>query len=155
MVQIRRMQASDQEGLLALFPEKPNDQYENYYIEHLTDKRLVLLAYDKLEDEPMLIYGYVTLVWESHYDHFWRRRIPEIVDLNVLKPYRNQGIGRLLIQACEKAAKAKNYEKIGISVVLDDPDYAAARHLYPKVGYVEDGFGITAHDNELHLWKNL
>jgi len=155
MVTIRKMTARDQDRLHALFAEKSDSLYETYYVEQLTEKRLLLVAYEQPEDAPMQLYGYVTLLWESPYTQFWRRNVPEIVDLNVIATQRQQGIGTQLIRACETHARERGYSRIGISVVQDDPDYAAARRLYPQLGYEPDGFGITAHDNELHLWKTL
>ena len=37
--------------------------------------------------------GYLTICWTSSYEPFRRRRIPEIVDFNVLPQFRRQGIG--------------------------------------------------------------
>ena len=35
--------------------------------------------------------GYITLKWRSLYPSFKQQNIPEIMDLNVLPPYRNTG----------------------------------------------------------------
>ena len=148
---IRRMVSADSEALAQTFEEwhKPLSQFENYYLEHLLEKRLVLVAW--LHEEAI---GYTTLMWESHYTHFWRRRIPEVVDLNVWPTYQRQGIGTALIARCESEAKQRGYSTLGISVVQDN-DYAKAERLYRALGYEPDGFGITQEDNELHLVKKL
>jgi GNAT superfamily N-acetyltransferase len=151
---IRKMQGRDIEKLIALFPEKPEAQFDNYYIEHLQEKRVVLVACEKDDDGQYSYFGYVTLLRESGYTQFWRRNIPEIVDLNVVEAARKQGIGSALIAACEDVAHEKGHTSIGISVE-QSPDYADANRLYPKLGYKPDGFGITSHDNELHLVKKL
>lgn len=150
---IRRMVAADAEALADLFAtwHKPVEQFDGYYLEQLLDKRLIFVA---LQPEITMM-GYVTLVWQSDYTQFWRRTIPEIKDLNVMTPFQQRGIGTALIAACEEAARERHYIQIGISVVQGDPDYAAANRLYPALGYVPDGFGITPHDNELHLVKKL
>ena len=148
---IRRMASSDSEALAETFLEwhKPLSQFENYYLEHLLEKRLVLVAL--LDDEAV---GYTTLVWESPYTHFWRRRIPEVVDLNVWPTYQRQGIGTALIARCESEAAKRGFSHLGISVVQSD-EYAKAERLYRALGYEPDGFGITEEDNELHLVKKL
>lgn len=148
---IRRMTSSDSEALAETFADwhKPLSQFENYYLEHLLDKRLVLVA--RLDEGAI---GYTTLVWESPYTHFWRRRIPEVVDLNVWPTYQRQGIGAALIARCEAEARQRGFSHLGISVVQDE-DYAKAERLYRALGYEPDGFGITKEDNELHLVKKL
>lgn len=148
---IRPMITSDAEALAETFETwyKPVSQFENYHLEHLLGKRLVLVAW---LDESAI--GYTTLMWESHYSQFWRRRIPEIVDLNIWPTYQRRGYGTALIARCESEAKQRGYSTMGISVVQSD-EYAKAERLYRALGYEPDGFGITSEDNELHLIKPL
>jgi len=148
---IRRMAAMDSDALADTFADwhKPLSQFENYYLEQLLEKRLVLVA---LLGE--IAVGYTTLVWESPYTHFWRRRVPEIVDLNVWPTYQRQGIGTALIARCEQEALTRGHIYLGISVVQTD-DYAKAERLYRALTYEPDGFGVTPEDNELHLVKKL
>lgn len=164
MIQIRKIRSTDQEPLAHSFAvmNKTLEKFEQYYLDALLQKRVVFVALMSQSQTPtddnetiQVPVGYVTLMWESPYTQFWRRRIPEIVDLNVVPQYRQQGIGSALIRACEDEARQHGYQKIGISVVQDDPDYAPARRLYPQLGYEPDGYGITRLDNELHLWKSL
>lgn len=152
-ITIRKMIATDAGAIAEVFEtwHKTVEQYERYYLEQLLNKRLVLVAVHPDDG----ITGYVTILWESNYSHFWRRSIPEIVDLNVWPSFQRRGIGTALIRACEIQAKQRGYSIMGISVVQDDPDYAAARRLYPALGYIPDGFGVTPEDNELHLILNL
>lgn len=56
----------------------------------------------------------------------------------------------------------KDWQGVVIAEGLSDPTvvnklrvYAAANRLYTKLGYIPDGRGITPHDNELHLIKDL
>lgn len=149
---IRKFRAADRDLLALTFKAWHKEFYlfDNYYLEQMLDKRLVLVA----EHAAHGLVGYVTILWESPYDHFWRRRIPEIVDLNVMPPFQRNGIGTALIRACEEQAKQRGYSVMGISVVQND-DYAAANRLYPALGYEPDGFGITPQDNELHLIRAL
>lgn len=40
--------------------------------------------------------------WQSEYAPFREKQIPEIMDLNVLPPFRNQGIGSALLETAER-----------------------------------------------------
>ena len=88
-----------------------------------------------------LLAGYVTLKWESHYLPFKKQVIPEIVDLNVLPAFRNQGIGSKLLDEAERSAFERS-NIVGIGVGLY-PDYGSAQRLYVKRGYIPDGRGVT------------
>lgn len=116
MLTIQKMQKRDIENLETLFPDKREGQFEDYYLEHLRDIRTVLVAVEKSEEGERTYFGYVTIRWESNYTQFWRRNIPEVVDLNVAEPYRRRGIGSALIAACESLAREKGYSDIGFIV---------------------------------------
>ncbi len=148
---IRKMTERDVDEIARVFAtrRKPRAQYRRYFSEQLMGDRLVLVAWCGRK-----VVGYVTVVWESTYEPFRRAGIPEIVDLNVITEYRRRGIGTALIHAAEDAARQRACVSIGISVV-QSPEYAAAHRLYPKLGYVPDGRGVTWYDNELHLVKAL
>jgi GNAT superfamily N-acetyltransferase len=81
------------------------------------------------------ILGYVTLPLVSNDLTFSSRAIPEIIDLRVFPPYQNKGIGTALIKACEDKGRELGWPMIGIGVEMK-PEYAAAQHLYPKLGYI-------------------
>lgn len=110
--------------------------------------------------------GYVTLKWQSRYESFARAGIPEIMDLNVLPPFRKAGIGSMLLDTAEKEAATKS-DVVGLGVGLyggPDGGYGAAQKLYVNRGYLPDGRGVTYHyqlaipgnnyplDDELTLW---
>lgn len=149
-ISIRQMTAQDIDGIVHRFESwhKYRPQYEKYLTEQDRGKRVVLVASHGEE-----IAGYVTVVWKSGYQPFREQGIPEIVDLNVINQYQRRGIGAALILAAEKVIKERS-NMVGISVE-QSPGYAAANRLYPKLGYVPDGKGITSADNELHLIKDL
>ena len=69
---------------------------------------------------------------------FCRAGVSEINDLNVIDEHQNRGIGRALIQEAEHLLAAAGRSVVGIGVGQSS-DYAAAQHLYPKLGYV-NGF---------------
>ena len=136
---------------------KPRELFEQYLMEQNTGDRLIWVTY-RGED----IMGYVTLKWESAYASFRENKIPEIMDLNVLPPFRNRGVGSALIEIAEKAAFARG-DVVGLGVGLYE-GYGSAHTLYIERGYRPDGLGIThnykrvAHgesvplDDDLVLW---
>ena len=71
--------------------------------------------------------GYITLKWNSLYQSFKNQGIPEIMDLNVLPPYRNHGIATALLDMAELEA-VKKQNKAGIGVGLYD-GYGSAQRL--------------------------
>jgi ribosomal protein S18 acetylase RimI-like enzyme len=86
-----------------------------------------------------MIVGYVQLNFAPRYALYKKLDIPEIQDLNVAPAHRRQGIGRALVEYCEKQCES---EQVGISVGLTK-DYGAAQRLYMAMGYVADGMGVT------------
>ncbi len=139
---LRLLAAADCELIAAAFARqgwnKPADQYARYLQEQESGRREVWVA----EWEGAFA-GYVTVVWESDYAPFREAAIPEIVDLNVLKRYQRQGIGRALIQRAEERIGNRS-ALAGIGVGLS-ADYGPAQRLYASLGYQPDGRGIIQH----------
>ena len=140
---------------------KPASLFEGYLKEVEQGTRLVWMAH--LHDQ---FAGYVTLNWQSQYESFAAARIPEIMDLNVLPPFRKVGVGSLLLDTAEKEAVTRS-DTIGIGVGLyagADGGYGSAQRLYVKRGYIPDGKGLTYNyeptipgnsyplDDDLVLW---
>ncbi len=150
-IEIRQMQPGDAERIIETFAvwHKTREQYQRYFAEQQQNQRSVLIA---VSGEKVV--GYVTIVWSSGYAEFRSQDIPEIVDLNVIGEYQRQGVGTRLIGAAEQIARQHLKTRIGISVE-QSPAYIAANRLYPQLGFVPDGKGITAEDNELHLVKMI
>ncbi len=105
--------------------------------EQAAGKRTVFLILDE-----GTVAGYAQLIWSPNYPLFRRLDIPEIQDLNVVPDHRCKGLGGLLVDHCEQAAKTAGKTDIGISVGLY-PRYGAAQRLYVKKGYIPDGAGIA------------
>lgn len=136
---------------------KPQSTFDIYWHEQSTNERFMWVAFHKGQ-----FAGYVTLKWVSHYQSFKNQRIPEIMDLNVLPPYRNKGIGTQLLEVAEQLASTKS-SVVGLGVGLYD-DYGSAQKLYIKKGYIPDGYGVTYNyqsvipgdsapvDDDLVLW---
>ena len=85
--------------------------------------------------------GYVTLKWNSRYEPFRVKNIPEIIDLKVFPQFRSQGIGTFLLESAEQEARTRS-DSIGLGVGLYS-DYGNAQRLYVKRGYIPDGCGAT------------
>jgi GNAT superfamily N-acetyltransferase len=120
----------------AHFWPKPIETFKTYWDEQKNGARIIWLAYYE-----NLFAGYITLKFESYYKHFYDNNIPEIMDLNVLPPFRNKGIGSTLLDHAENEAFKKN-NIIGLGVGLYK-DYGSGQKIYVKRGYIPDGLGVT------------
>jgi GNAT superfamily N-acetyltransferase len=84
--------------------------------------------------------GYLTICWNSPYDSFSKRAIPEIKDLNVLPHYRGKGYAaRLMAHAEEIVSEKSNFAGIGVGL---SSEYGTAQRMYIRRGYIPDGFGL-------------
>jgi len=145
---------------------KPASLFEQYLEEAETGQRLIWVIFVNNQ-----FTGYITLKWNSLYQLFKDKNIPEIMDLNVLPSFRLRGIGSMLLATAEKEAATKS-KIVGIGVGLyagEDGGYGAAQRLYVKRGYIPDGKGVTYNyqytvpgnkyplDDDMVLWftKNL
>lgn len=137
---IRRIAEKDIEDLYKDFSGKPYNKplslFKDYFNEQGLGKREVYIALDDGR-----IVAYATLVWESPYPPFAKKKIPEIKDLNVVVEYRRKGCGTRLIEHIEKRLRTLGHNIVGIGVGVT-ADYDAARNLYPKLGYIPDGLGV-------------
>ncbi|HXH55385.1 MAG TPA: GNAT family N-acetyltransferase [Gammaproteobacteria bacterium] len=164
-ISIRPFRASDIPIIVDAFQKanwpKPPSLFEQYLSEQVIDARLVWVAY--LDNQ---FAAYVTLKWQSAYEAFVTACIPEIIDLNVLPPFRKHGVGSMLLDIAEKEAAAK-CNIVGLGVGLyggPDGGYGAAQRLYVKRGYIPDSKGVTYNyksaepgasyplDDDLILW---
>jgi GNAT superfamily N-acetyltransferase len=139
-VEIRLLGESDPETISVAFKDigwgKPVAQYRKYLAEQAAGNRICLVA---TVDGQFA--GYVTVNWVPLYSPFAEQEIPEIQDLNVIPPFRRQGVGTRLLDRAEEEV-ALHSSVIGIGVGLH-PGYNAAQRLYVKRGYVPDGRGVT------------
>lgn len=141
---IRLFTESDIPGIVDSFYKanwtKPISLFETYLQESQWEERVVWVA---LLDNSYV--GYVTLKWKSSYAPFANLNIPEIMDLNILPPFRTKGRGSSLLTIAEKEASKKS-DVVGLGVGLyggDDSGYGPAQRLYVTKGYVPDGNGVT------------
>ena len=150
---IRKMIRSDIDTITETFASrnKKREQYEQYFGQNQLGGRVTLVAL--MGDR---VVGYANILWESDYGPFQRSGVPEINDLNVIEEHQGQGIGRELIREAEQMVAEAGGMVVGIGVG-QTPDYAAAQHLYPKLGYSPDGRGVcpTRYGDVVYLTKNL
>jgi len=141
---IRMLELSDITHIIKNFAKynwpKSVTTFETYLQEQNSGDRLVWLAFINEQ-----FAGYVTLNWQSKYISFKENKIPEIMDLNVLPPFRKHGVASNLLETAELLA-ATRADMVGIGVGLYgdvDSGYGAAQKLYVNRGYIPDGLGIT------------
>ena len=65
----------------------------------------------------------------------YREGCPEVRDLGVAPAWRRRGIATALVAAAERETRSAGFARLGLGVGIDD-DYAAARSLYERLGYV-------------------
>jgi GNAT superfamily N-acetyltransferase len=97
--------------------------------------------------------GYLTIKWVSFYPPFKENNIPEIMDLNVLKKFRNKGVATKLMDTAEQIV-SKCSASVGIGVGLTK-DYGNAQALYVKRGYIPDRNGISYNETFLKNGDNV
>ena len=84
--------------------------------------------------------GHVGITWPD--DRGFTREVEwggaraNVHDLEVAPAHRNQGVGRALMLELEERIRQRGLSTIGLKTGLSD-HYAAARHLYGSLGYVE------------------
>jgi len=121
---------------------KPQAQYESYLADQEAGRRVVLIR-----EVNGLFAGYLTVVWESWYESFRQRGIPEVSDFNVLVAFQRQGLGSGLMDEAERLIASRSSEAgIGVGLTVD---YGAAQRLYVRRGYVPDGAGLFHNDKNL------
>jgi GNAT superfamily N-acetyltransferase len=149
---IRLLESKDIQEIARAFQElgwnKPASQYERYLAQQELDVREVYVA---LVDGEFA--GYLTICWESSYQPFFVRSIPEIADFNVLPKFRRMGIGTHLMDRAEREiAKISPIAGIGVGMTAD---YGAAQRLYVLRGYIPDGLGLHWKDHHVHHSEDI
>jgi len=135
---IRKMQESDIKDLSRGFTSQGWSSREEiltrYFKEQESGEREVLIA-----DLTSAVAGYITILPDAKQGPF-AGMAPELSDFNVFEPFRNQGIGNLLMEEAEKRAKLLS-DKVTLGVGLHS-GYGPAQRLYIKRGYIPDGTGV-------------
>lgn len=149
---IRLLERKDIPAIAQAFQQlswnKPASQYERYFAQQEVGVRDVYVAF--VEGE---FAGYLTICWESSYQPFFVKSIPEIVDFNVLPKFRRMGIGTQLMDRAEREiAKKSSVAGIGVGMT---PDYGPAQRLYVLRGYIPDGLGLHWRDHHIHDHEDI
>lgn len=127
---------------------KPVTQFQKYFDLQLQGLRDIIVA-----ESGGDFAGYLTIQWQSDYIPFKERKIPEIVDFNVLKKYQRKGIGtRLMDEAEKRISEVSKIVGIGVGVY---EDYGAAQILYIKRNYIPDGNGLVQNSRPLKYGENV
>lgn len=77
--------------------------------------------------------------------------IPEIVDLNVLIKFQQNGIGNKLMDVAEMLSKEK-CDSVSLAVGLHS-GYGAAQRVYVKRGFIPDGSGVWYKGEQLEQYS--
>jgi len=64
----------------------------------------------------------------------YREGCPELRDLEVISAWARRGVGTALVAAAEAEVRSAGFDRVGLSVGVE-PDYAAARAMYERLGY--------------------
>ena len=149
---IRLLETKDIAKIANAFKElgwnKPASQYERYLMEQTLKARVVYIAF--LDEE---FAGYLTICWKSSYEPFLDKKIPEIVDFNVLPKFRRMGIGTQLMDRAEREiARVSPVAGIGVGMTAD---YGAAQRLYIRRGYIPDGCGLHWRDHHVRYHEDI
>ena len=135
---IRNMIKSDIESLSHGFMNQGwhgrEEILARYFLEQESGEREVLVA-----EIDGAVAGYITILPDAKQGPF-AGMAPELSDFNVFEPFRNQGIGNLLMEEAEKRAKLLS-DKVTLGVGLHS-GYGPAQRLYIKRGYIPDGTGV-------------
>lgn len=140
---------SDIEKLVEGFAEqnwyKPKELFEGYYLRHENNDQNVIVA--EINNQ---VAGYVTLLPNASTGPFAAGNVPEIIDLNVLIKFQNNGIGKKLMAVVENLAKEYS-DKVSLAVGLHN-GYGAAQKMYVKRGYIPDGSGVWYKGKQLEQY---
>jgi predicted N-acetyltransferase YhbS len=147
---IRSMIETDIKHFVHAFSEqdwdKPLELFEDYFSHQSSNQLIVFVAEVNHE-----VAGYVTLFPRAEKGPFASKGIPEIVDLNVLIKFQEQGIGNQLMEVAERVAKEKG--KLITLAVGMHKGYGAAQRMYVKRGYIPDGSGVWYKGHKLPAYE--
>ena len=144
---IRKMQESDIKDLSRGFISQGWPSREEiltrYFKEQESGEREVLVA-----EIDGAVAGYVTILPSAKHGPF-AEVYPELSDFNVFEPFKNQGIGNLLLEEAEKRVKVVSSKvTLGVGLHLG---YGPAQRLYIRRGYIPDGTGVWYRNQLLEM----
>lgn len=136
---IRDMVSSDAQIITDLEIKQGWNQTIDKYNKRLKDQEDGK-SYAIVAEYKGCIAGYINVYLNSDEGPYKNLGIPEIVDLGVLKEYRNKGIGNKLLDIAEDIS-SKHSDQVFLAVGLHN-GYGEAQRMYVKRGYIPDGSGV-------------
>jgi ribosomal protein S18 acetylase RimI-like enzyme len=127
---IRECTPGDLEALEQLSPSGQNREHARRLERQLAGEEIYLLAWFQGG-----LAGYGALLWQGCTDPVVRAAFPdcpEVYGLHVESGLRGRGIGTALVRVAEDRARRRGFQRIGISV---DVDNNRAARLYERLGY--------------------
>ena len=112
---------------LAMTEAPPPDDIGKWVRSHITSGMPQFVA---IADEKVVGWCDVSPKARSTQSHIG------VLGMGVMAPWRGRGIGRMLVDATLKAARAKGLTRVELTVRVDN---APARRLYQSFGFVEEG----------------
>lgn len=122
-IKIRKAKPNEYEKVLALYPEQPSEKIKEI-------NKNVTKNFEKIKSKNRIIYfaeiddeviAAVQLVFElKDKDLANGKNTANLHHLRVAKPYRKQGIGKLLEKKLISEARKRGFEKITLSVEHND-----------------------------------
>jgi len=132
-VEVRRLAPADLAAFQAAMPAWNATEYAKRI--GFQERGLAVQLVAWMGEEPA---GRVMVVFPGHPEwspSAYREGCPEIRDLGVAPEWRRRGIATALIAAAERETRSAGFSRLGLGVGLEG-DYAAARSLYERLGYV-------------------
>jgi ribosomal protein S18 acetylase RimI-like enzyme len=81
-----------------------------------------------------LVVGWINIKWDKKLND---KICPELFDIYVIESMRSHGIGKELINYCEKCANKKGFSEI--SLCVNPKENIRAKKLYEKLGFRQIG----------------
>jgi len=132
-VEVRRLAPADLAAFQAGMPAWNATEYAKRI--GFQKRRLAVQLVAWAGEEPA---GRAMVVFPGHPEwspSAYREGCPEIRDLGVAPAWRRRGIATALVAAAERETRSAGFPRLGLGVGIDD-DYAAARSLYERLGFV-------------------
>ena len=127
--QIRRIKESDLDSLLLV--KRDTSVHTDRFRQQKDGKAVYLGAF--INNYAI---GYVLLSLDNKEDampYTNNQKCADMIDLLIIEPLRNYGIGSQLALACEEFCKEKGIPYLGLDV--NPTDNPAAKRLYERLGY--------------------
>ncbi|GAA0481010.1 hypothetical protein GCM10009096_23910 [Parasphingorhabdus litoris] len=157
---IRPAEDKDRPIIADIHARSWQENYRDYLSDDLLDNRLSEMMADRWANMDIGAQDIVLVAEDDQVQGFvavWDDEMPYIDNLHVSSDCRSKGIGRKLLAAAARAAKANGRKTIWLHVVVGND---RARNLYTRLGGVPDGvedkdlYG-TMVPNERILWRDI